>query len=607
MKARLLTIIALLFFQVAFAQRKPAEDTRFKGLDAELQVLLETWKAAGFAVAVVEKDKIVYAKGFGYRDYENKLPVTPQTLFAIGSSSKAFTSGLLGILREQKKLDFRDSPIKYIPDLKFKTNEMDNLITIKEMMTHSTGLPRHDFSWYLFSSDSGDSLIQRIAFQEPFAKVRERWYYNNFMFLAQGVIAEKITGKSWDENIREHFFTPLNMASSSTVIDGLKSGKDAAFGYQVSNDSIIKKMDYYDIAAMGPAGSINSNVTEMANWVITWINGGRFQGQQILPEAYTKEAMGSQMVINSSTPDAEFPDLQFGNYGYGWMVSSYKGHYRVEHGGNIDGFSANVSFFPTDSLGIVVLANQNGSVIPSLVRNNISDRMLKESKTDWNKYYKDRADKAKAAEKEALATKTSSQKKGTKPSHLLVEFAGDYENPGYGKMDVYAKNDSLFAQMKTRKIWLRHHHYNIFSPYQFSDGKPDTTQAIPIFFNFRTNDQGDISTVVVKFEPATDAIEFKRTPKGIELGKAEVEKYVGEYELPGMVAKFYLKGDSPTLYLTVPGQPEYELLPIEKHRFALKILEGFKIEFVENESGEIGEALFIQPNGTFKAKKKAGA
>jgi CubicO group peptidase (beta-lactamase class C family) len=604
MKAKLFPIIAFLFFNAALAQRKPAEDTRLKGLDTELQALLDTWKAAGFAVAVVEKDKIVYAKGFGYRDYENKLPVTTQTLFAIGSSSKAFTSGLLGILREEKKLDFGDSPIKYIPELRFKTDEMNNLITVRELMTHSTGLPRHDFSWYLFMSDSKDSLIQRIAFQEPFAKVRERWYYNNFMFLAQGVIAEKITGKSWDENIHEHFFKPLNMTTSSTVIDGLKNGKDAAFGYQVLKDSIIKKMDYYDIAAMGPAGSINSNVTEMSNWAITWINGGKFQGKQILPAGYVREAMGSQMIINSDIPDNEFPDIQFGNYGYGWFVSSYKGHYRVDHGGNIDGFSANVSFFPTDSLGIIVLANQNGSVIPNLVRNILSDRMLKESKTDWNKYYKDRADKAKAAEKEALANKTSSQKKGTKPSHLLVEFAGDYENPGYGKMDVYAKNDSLFAQTKTRKIWLRHHHYNIFAPYQFSDGKPDTTQAIPLFFNFRTNDQGEISSLIVKFEPATDPIEFKRTPKAMAMEKADLEKLAGDYELAGMVAKFYLKGESPVLYLTVPGQPEYELVAVEKNKFLIKNLEGFKVEFAENEFGIPQEAMFIQPNGTFRAKKK---
>ncbi|MCH6233768.1 serine hydrolase [Cognataquiflexum rubidum] len=597
-------LFLLLTFSISttFGQKKSSTD-RFAGLDAELDKLLKTWHAAGFAVAVVEKDKIVYSKGFGYRDYENKTPVTPNTNFAIGSSSKAFTSGLLGILKEEGKLTFEDSPIKHIPELRFKNAEMNELITIRDIMTHRTGLPRHDISWYLFSSNSRDSLMQRIVYQEPFAKVRERWYYNNFMFLTQGVIAERITGKSWEENIDQHFFQPLEMKTSSTVIDGLKNGKEASFGYQVKNDSVIKKMDYYDIAAMGPAGSINSNVTEMSNWVMTWINGGKFKGKQILPESYIKEAMSSQMVISGGIPDKEFPDQHISNYGFGWFTSSYKGHYRVEHGGNIDGFSANVSFFPTDSIGIIVLANQNGSVIPSLARNIISDRVLKEMRTDWNKTYKERSDKAKAAEKEALATKTSSQKTGTKPSHLLVEYTGDYSNPGYGTLEIIFKNDSLFAKAGKNNMWLKHHHYDIFSPYPVVEGKVDTVGGFGLQFNFRTNDSGEISSFVSKLEPAVDHLEFKRTPKGVIMDKAELEKYVGDYELPGIVAKTYIKGEN-TLYLLVPGQPEYELLPLEKHKFALKILDGFKLEFVEGESGNIAEVLFVQPNGTFKAKRK---
>lgn len=599
-----LFLFLLLTFSIttAFGQKKSSTD-RFAGLDIELNKLLETWHAAGFAVAVIEKDKIVYSKGFGYRDYENKTPVTPNTNFAIGSSSKAFTSGLLGILKEEGKLTFEDSPIKHIPELRFKNAEMNELITIRDIMTHRTGLPRHDISWYLFPSNSRDSLMQRIVYQEPFAKVRERWYYNNFMFLTQGVIAERITGKSWEENIDQHFFQPLEMKTSTTVIDGLKNGKEASFGYQVKNDSVIKKMDFYDIAAMGPAGSINSNVTEMSNWVMTWINGGKFKGKQILPESYIQEAMSSQMVMSGGVPDKEFPDLHMSSYGYGWMMSSYKGHYRVEHGGNIDGFSANVSFFPSDSIGIVVLANQNGSVIPTLVRNIISDRVLKVTKTDWNKTYKERSDKAKAAEKEALATKTSSQKTGTKPSHLLVEYTGDYSNPGYGTLEIIFKNDSLFAKAGKNNMWLKHHHYDIFSPYPVVEGKVDTVGGFGLQFNFRTNDSGEISSFVSKFEPAVDPLEFKRTPKGVIMDKAELEKYVGDYELPGIVAKTYIKGEN-TLYFLVPGQPEYELLPLEKHKFALKILDGFKLEFVEGESGNIAEVLLVQPNGTFKGKRK---
>ncbi|MFN3841292.1 MAG: serine hydrolase [Cyclobacteriaceae bacterium] len=600
----LFSIACTLCSIAVFAQKKSAPaDKRLAGLDAELQQLPAKWHAAGFAVAIVEKNKIIYAKGFGYRDYEKKLPVTPNTQFAIGSSSKAFTCGLLGILRQEKKLTFDDSPIKYIPELRFNKPEMNSLITIKDIMTHRTGLPRHDYSWYLFPTHSRDSLLMRIEHQPPFAAVREKWYYNNFMFLTQGVIAERITGKSWEENIREYFFKPLQMNQSTTVIDGLRKGAEAAIGYQVKNKTQIIKIDYYDIAAMGPAGSINSSVNEMANWLITWINGGKFQGKEILPESYVKEAIGSQMIINSDPPDPEFPDIHMGNYGYGWFTSSYKGHYRVEHGGNIDGFSANVSFFPTDSIGIVVLVNQNGSVLPSLIRNTISDKLLNVKPTDWNKVYTKRVEDAEKQQASAKAAMHSSQKKNTKPSHVLYDYTGSYHHPGYGKFEVTVERDSLFAKTPLQKLWLKHYHYDIFLPYEIENGKIDTTSQANLHFNFRTNETGDISSLTAKLEPATDPIEFKRTPRALAVDKQTLQTYAGEYELAGVVAKFYLKDDGTTLYLFVPGQPEYELLATDKHAFVIKNLDGFKIKFTEA-NGKITEATFIQPNGTFVAKRK---
>lgn len=342
-------IIALLLCTAtatSFAQKqKSTEDKRFAGLDTAFARVLKEWHAAGFAVAVVAKDKVIYAKGFGYRDYENKIPVTSNTLFAIGSCTKAFTSSLLGMLSKDGKVDF-DKPVRtYLPDLKFYNDELNDHVTLRDMMCHRTGLPRHDYSWYLFQSRSKDSLVQRIQFMEPSAELREKWQYNNFMFLLQGVATEKITGKSWEDNIREKIFQPLGMTNSDVSLGEWAKSSDAAYGYDVKNDSIIKKMDYYDIAAMSPAGSINSSVNDMSKWVITWINGGKFNGKEILPASYITQAMSSQMVIGAALPDKEKTDIYFSNYGFGWFLASYRGHYRVEHGGNIDGFSASTSFF----------------------------------------------------------------------------------------------------------------------------------------------------------------------------------------------------------------------------------------------------------------------
>ena len=317
-------IVLLAFFTIscAFGQ----VDKRLKGIEKEFNKILKATKAPGFAVAIVEGDKVIYSKGFGYRDYENEIPMDANTLLAIGSSSKAFTCSILGQLRQEEKISFNDSPIKYIPELRFYNEDLNSRIIIQDLMSHQTGIPRHDFSWYLFPTYSKDSLIQRIQYHEPFTGLRQQWHYNNFMFLTLGVIAERITGKSWEDNIRERFFQPLGMKRSNVSIEELEKSSNAAVGYELKKDSIISKMDYYRIAGMSPAGSINSSVNEMSNWLITWINKGKFKGEQILPEYYVTEAMSSQAVINASLPRKDFPDLHLANYGYGWVISSYRGH-----------------------------------------------------------------------------------------------------------------------------------------------------------------------------------------------------------------------------------------------------------------------------------------
>lgn len=599
MKKTFCIAVALLLSGTLCAQKK-STDTRLQDADKELQQVLDTWKAAGFAVAVVEKNKVVYAKGFGYRDYEKKLPVTPNTLFAIGSCTKAFTCAMLGILREQGKIDFDASPAKYVPGFAFNNNDMNNNIIIKDLMAHRTGLPRHDYSWYLFPTTDRDSLLDRIQYQEPFTGVREKWYYNNFMFLLQGVIAEKITSKSWEQNIRDNFFSPLKMTASNLSIEELEKATEPAIGYQLAHDK-IEKMKYYHIAAMSPAGSINSSVNDMTTWLRTWIYGGKFEGQQIIPASYVREAISSQSIVGGGLPTTEHPDVHTSNYGYGWSLSSYKGHYRVEHGGNIDGFSASTAYFPSDSIGIVVLANQNASAVPGIVRNILSDRMLKTSRTNWNKEVKDQRDKAEKEQAAAGKSKENNAVKGTQPSHPVSDYTGRYACPGYGPFDVTLRGDSLYAVFKLQKAWLRHRHYDVFDAFPLKDGKADTTNALDPKFNFRSNDMGEIISVSLKLEQALDALTFTRVPVAVAADEATLSRYVGSYEIGGMVATFYMKGK--ILALTVPGQPEYELIAVGRDKFQIKNLDGFKIDFVET-AGKFSEAVFIQPNGTFRAKRK---
>ncbi len=598
---KLLLLLTLFCTFASEAQKTSAKDNRFDGLDATFEKVLKDWNAAGFAVVVVEKNKIVYSKGFGFRDVEKKLPVTPNTLFAIGSCTKAFTASLMGLLQKEGKVDLDKPARTYLPSLQFYNNEMNNGVTVRDMMSHRTGLPRHDYSWYLFTTSSRDSIIQRIQYQQPTFALRDKWQYNNFMFLAQGSIAEKTTSKSWEQNIKEAFFAPLEMKRSNFSVVDLQKDADASLGYGLKKDSIIKKLPYYNIDAMGPAGSINSSVTELSRWVMTWINGGKWGTKEIIPAAYLTEAISTQAIIGAGLPSKEKPDVYFSTYGFGWFLSSYRGHYRVEHGGNIDGFSANVSFFPTDSIGIIVLSNQNGSRVPTIVRNMISDRMLKVTPYSWNADFLKDAKKAKEAAAEAKKTVVAMARFST-PTHSLKEYEGTFAQPGYGKITIVAKDDSLFAKMGEKVLWLKHDNYDVFDFFEMVNGEElDTASTGPIRMQFLLSKKGDVDRIAIDLEAALEPLVFTRQLQAKPISVAELEKYVGDYSLSGIDIKVSIKNK--TLYMLVPGQPEYELVPTEKNKFGLKTLNGYSVLF-GIEDGKVTSVTLMQPNGNFKAVKK---
>lgn len=499
MKKILITLLIIASLSTVSARG----DKRLKGIEKDFKAILETTKAPGFAVAIVEGTKIIYAKGFGYSDYENKIRMDANTLLAIGSCSKSFTSSILGQLRQKDKLTFDDSPIKFIPELKFFNNELNNNVIIKDLMIHRTGIPRHDFSWYMFPTNDKNELIQRIQYHEPFTGLRQKWHYNNFMYLVQGVIAERITGQRWEENIRKRFFEPLEMKRSNVSIGELEEDSNIAVGYKLDNDGNIKKTDYYHIAGMSPAGSINSSVNDMSNWVITWLNNGKFKDQQVIPESYLIEAISSQTVVNGTLPDKNFPGVHIENYGYGWDVTSYKGHYRVQHAGGIDGFTADVIFYPSDDIGIVVLTNQERSALPFIVKNTVADRMLKTKKTNWVKYFNDQKEKNEKVTEEEILEQPSS-KQINSPPHELDDYTGNYSHLGYGQFTLTNESGKLFVNFKLKKYFLKHLHYDVFELFEVSENGIDITDTDLLKFNFNTNDVGEIASVKMKIEGALD-------------------------------------------------------------------------------------------------------
>jgi CubicO group peptidase (beta-lactamase class C family) len=597
--AAIITMLLVTGFANSIIAQEILNDKRLAGLDSTVNRALTSLHAAGVAVAVVEKNKIIYTAGFGYRDYEKKLPMTPNTILAIGSCTKAFTASLLGILAGEEKLDLEKPVHHYLPRLKFHNDYLTNHVTALDMMSHRTGLPRHDYAWYGARNISRDSFFNRIQYLEPSAELRQKWQYNNFMYMAQGVLAQELTGKTWEENLRERIFRPLNMNSTFFTIPELEKNPDHAIGYGNKKDSIIRR-PYRPLDAIGPAGSINSNVKDMANWAILWINGGKLNNKEIIPSNYIRKATSSQMPMSAGFPDAKTPDVFFANYGLGWMLASYKGHYRVEHGGNIDGFSASVCIMPTDSIGIIVLTNQDGSSVTSVVRNTILDKLLNLNPTDWTSRILQANMAAAANEDESEEADSLAGKTNTKPSHALADYAGNYTNPGYGTIVITEDKGKLKLVYNSHHLVLKHYHYDVFN----ATSEDASTEGISVKMRFSINYKGDIESVASgDFEPSVKEIVFKRAVTEITVKKEQLQKYAGEYDLSGTEVKFYLKNDK--LYAFLEGQPEYELIPTKKDAFSIKILEGYDIIFTVNDKDQVTEAMFAQPNGNFKAIRKA--
>ncbi|RZK55384.1 MAG: DUF3471 domain-containing protein, partial [Pedobacter sp.] len=271
-----------------------------------------------------------------------------------------------------------------------------------------------------------------------------------------------------------------------------------------------------------------------------------------------------------------------------------------EHGGNINGFSANVAFYPTDGLGIVVLTNQNVSPVPEIVTQSIADRMFKLKPIDWN----GDAKKAAAAVRENNKAEKANEKKNlilnTSPSHALSNYVGSFENPAYGLMKIVNEKNQLYANVAENKLLLKHLHYDVFEPKSVDKkGVVDTAESKTLF-NFASNNAGKISGVTLQLDPDKEPVLFAF--KAENLSVKELQNLIGEYALGQTSVRVYLRGD--VLYVAVPGQPDYETVFTEGSSFNLKALKGYSVKFEVEGGKKATSLLFIQPNGNFKAIRK---
>jgi CubicO group peptidase (beta-lactamase class C family) len=580
----------------------PGVPPELQGFDTYIEQALKDWKVPGVAVAIVKGDKVILLKGYGFRDVETKLPVTPQTLFAIGSITKSFTVTTLGMLMDEGKVSWDDAVRNVFPAFKMYDSVLTEQMTIRDLITHRSGLPRHDSVWYT-SDFSREDLIHRLQFLEPNKPLRSTFQYNNLMFMTAGYIAGQLNGTSWEDAVRARIFGPLGMTATNFSELASQNSPDFALPYRKGNDlkAEVKRIPFDaqcpDTCALGPAGEINSSVADLSKYVLFHMTKGKLGGKQLLSENNSVQMQIPQMTIPGA-PD--FPEQSETSYGMGFFISAYRGHKQVEHGGNIDGFSAELAFLPSDRIGVAVLTNLDGTPLPQIIALNAIDRLLGLEQVPWSKRYLDLEQKGKQGEQEAKDKGYTPRKTGTHPSHDLKDYSGDYSNPGYGIASIAADGEGFQLALNKVTRSLKHYHYDVF---EVPDNPHDDFAKLKVMFS--SDISGEISSLSMPLEPNVKDIVFTRLPDKQLLDRRFIEAFTGEYDLPGSPTPLTisLRGDH-NLIGSTPGQDDLELLPKRGTAFDIKGLAGFRIEFKKDATGKVTEAVFYQPDTVIVLKKK---
>ncbi|MDQ3665456.1 MAG: serine hydrolase [Acidobacteriota bacterium] len=589
-------LTGLLFVVLASGQFTRAQEAPLAGFDDYVNKALRDWEVPGLAIAVVKDDRIVLAKGYGVRKLGNPAPVNERTLFAIGSSSKAFTAASVAMLVDDGKLKWDDAATTHLPALELYDPYVTRELTVRDLLSHRSGLERGDLLWYGTEYDR-DEILRRARYLKPTWSLRSTFGYQNLMYLAAGQMIARVSGKSWDEFIRQRIFTPLGMTASNTSVRDFKNPDNVASPH-AKIEGKVEVIPWRNIDNIAPAGSINSNVLDMAQWVRLQLGQGAYQDKRLISSGAAKEMHASQTVMRVEPPfSLLYPEAHFLNYGLGWFLSDYKGRKLVDHGGAIDGMRAQVAMIPEEKLGLVILTNQHGTTLPLALMNRVFDAYMGAPQRDWSA---DLLKTVKAFEdqgKEALKKQEAERVKGTQLSLAREKYAGTYKNDLYGDLKVTEANGKLsvrFGPAFTSE--MEHWHYDTFRA-RFRAAGVSTA-----YITFPLNAQGKIETVTLNLPGVAD-YPFKRIPDppaataAAALSEEELKKFAGKYESKTPPVEVSLEMVGGKLKAVVPGQPVYDLVPVAPTRFRIGgAPDGFFIQF-EMAEGKPKSLTLVQGPG----------
>jgi CubicO group peptidase (beta-lactamase class C family) len=593
----LLVILLVPVWTPGLAGQTPDKDLAKKllGFDAYMAKILKDWNAPGVGVGIVVGDKLVFAKGYGYRDFGKKLPYTPTTMHQIASNTKLFTAVAAGLLVDEGKLTW-DKPVREsVPTINFFNDQLNTTVTLRDMLSHRTGITRHDTIWYK-SDFSRKELFDRVKYLEPSEPLRQTFLYNNLMYAAVGYMIELQSGKTWEQFVRDRIFGPLKMTSTGYSVADMLKQPEPGVPYTERRDTFdLYQIPYYeDIGGVAPCGAIVSNIQDMSHWLIALMNDGKYEGTQVLPADVLKETLAPAIGLPNSGAEARgWWEILNSVYGMGRWTASYRGHLLAYHGGDLPGFHSQVSFMPKEKVGVLVFVIGNHCAgLYNIVSYNVYERLLGMDQTPWSARGLDTRLKGKKAGTEARARAGADVVPNTKPSHAIADFAGEYEHPAYGVLKVNLKDGGLQLDFHKIVLPLNHVHYDRFDT-------PDDEELGKTSINFRTNPQGDVDKVITSLDEAEAT--FVRKP--VKLDAEMLKKLVGSYEAPnGVKFQAVIKEDG-SLYLVFPGQSDQKLEPYKGLKFKIKDFSDIIFEFVV-ENGQVTGLRQIDPSAVMVFPRK---
>lgn len=459
MTVRSLLLLAALLGLAPFA-RADSFDTRVKAL---VERTLKFWHVPGVAVAIVRGDDVIYLRGHGDRSLEDGSKVTPKTLFPIASCTKSFTTTAMALLVDEGKLSWDDPPRKYVPYFQLSDPLVDREVTLRDLVTHRTGLRDHFLLWYR-SPWTQEERIRRFAHLPLDKPFRTTFQYQSTMFTVAGLAVAKASGMSWSDFVQRRLLDPLDMKATRFTTTAIADIADKASPYRLDAEKKPRLMELYPMETPEPAGSIQSNVHDLSKWLRFQLNNKIVDGKPLVSTRNLEAMHTPQIVIPLDAVDRmQFPETHQMSYGMGWVIQDHFGHRLLQHGGLIDGFRCHFTLVPKARLGIVLLCNLDHTRMNIALSNSLLEMLLDLPHRDWNKIVAAAEDKDEAETAKKEREKQKRRQLDTQPSRELEGYIGSYEHPAYGTVRITLEDGRLMWQWNRWRAALVHYQYDSFT------------------------------------------------------------------------------------------------------------------------------------------------